>query len=59
MPVSDEIKDPWGMTRRSMSLEGKINRKDFDIKFNKVMDNGKLLLGEDVFLEIEIQVVKK
>jgi polyisoprenoid-binding protein YceI len=57
--ISDDIKDPWGMTRRALSLEGTLNRKDFDINFNKLMDNGKLLLGDDVHLEIEIEAVKK
>jgi len=42
--------DKAGMTAR-----GKLNRKDFGIIYNKTLDNGGLMLGEDVELTIEIE----
>lgn len=53
------MKDPWGNTRAAFTASGKINRKDFGIVYNKVLDNGGLMLGEDVEITIEIEAVEK
>jgi len=41
------------------SATAKINRKDFGVSFNKVLDNGGAMLGEDVNITIEIDLTKK
>lgn len=51
--------DPWGGERAGFSATTEIDRKDFGITFNKVLDNGGLMLGEKVKIEIEIEAVKK
>ncbi len=51
--------DPWGGQRAGFSATTEIDRKDFGITFNKVLDNGGLMLGEKVQIEIEIEAVKK
>jgi len=51
--------DPWGGERAGFSATTEIDRKDFGITFNKALDNGGLMLGEKVKIEIEIEAVKK
>jgi polyisoprenoid-binding protein YceI len=51
--------DPWGNTRAGFSAEGTINRKDFGMKFNKLLDNGGLVVGDDVKIILEIEVMKE
>ncbi|MBI5629517.1 MAG: YceI family protein [Elusimicrobia bacterium] len=48
-------KDPWGGVRAGFSAEGTLHRKDFGIVWNKTLDNGGLMLGDDVKIEIEIE----
>lgn len=49
------IKDPSGNTRTGLSLEGTINRKDFGLNWNKVMEAGGVVVGEDVKISIELE----
>lgn len=53
------IKDPWGNTRFGFSLEGKINRKDFGLKWNKILEGGGITVGEVIKLDIEIEGILK
>jgi polyisoprenoid-binding protein YceI len=48
-------KDPWGKRRAGFTATAKINRKDFGVNFNQVLDQGGLALGEDVAISIEIE----
>ena len=52
-------KDPMGNTRAGFSAEGKINRKDFGINWNKALDNGGLVVGNDVAIRLEIECIKQ
>ncbi|MFA7083069.1 MAG: YceI family protein [Arcobacteraceae bacterium] len=47
--------DPWGNQRVGIALEGKVNRKDFEITWNKVLEAGGVAVGDDVKLEIELE----
>lgn len=49
--------DPWGNTRLGFAMTGKINRKDFDLKWNKAMEAGGFVVGEEVKLNIEIEAM--
>ncbi len=51
-------KDPWGNTRAGFELETTLNRKDYNINWNKAVDNGGVLLGDDVKVTINIEAVK-
>lgn len=53
------IKDPRGFLRTGTEAKTKINRKDFGLSFDKVMDNGGALVGDDVDIVIEIELVQK
>jgi len=52
-------KDPWGNLKAGFTVTGKINRKDFGISYNAVMETGGVMLGEDVKINAEIQLVKQ
>ena len=54
-----EVKTPWGATVRAASATGKINRKDFDITWNKSLDGGGLVVSDEVKLQIEAELVAK
>lgn len=53
-----EGKDPWGNTRVAFGFETKINRKDFGLTWNTALETGGVLVGEDVAITGEIQLVK-
>lgn len=57
--ISGEIVDPWGNRRSGMSLEGTINRKDFGLTWNKVLEAGGVAVGEDVKISLELEGIAK
>jgi polyisoprenoid-binding protein YceI len=48
-------KDPWGKRRAGFTATAKINRKDFGVSYNQVLDQGGLALSEEVAITIEIE----
>jgi polyisoprenoid-binding protein YceI len=48
-------KDPWGKRRAGFTASLTINRKDFGVSFNQVLDQGGLALGEEIAISIEIE----
>jgi polyisoprenoid-binding protein YceI len=52
-------KDPMGNTRAGFTAEGKINRKDFGMNWSKVLDNGGLVVGDEVDIRLEIECIKQ
>ena len=52
-------KDPYGNIKAGFTLDGKINRKDFGLTWNAVTEAGGLLVGEDLKVQAEIQLVKQ
>jgi polyisoprenoid-binding protein YceI len=53
------IKDPWGNQRAGFTLTTELNRKDYGINWNKTLDNGGLMLSDDVSINVNIEAVKK
>ena len=51
-------KDPWGNTRAGFSGEGKLNRKDFGMVWNKTLDSGGLVVGDEVQIRLDIECIK-
>lgn len=56
---SAAIKDPWGGMRRGASAATKINRKDFGLTWNKVLETGGVVVGDDIAINLEVELVKK
>lgn len=57
--LSGPITDPWGNERIGLSGETTINRKDFNINWSKTLDNGGLVVADNVKLIIEIEGIKQ
>jgi polyisoprenoid-binding protein YceI len=49
------MKDPWGNTKLALSLEGKVNRKDWGLNWNSALESGGVLVSENVNFDIETQ----
>jgi polyisoprenoid-binding protein YceI len=55
---SAPIKDPWGNQRAAASATTKINRQDFGVKWNKTIDNGGVMLGDEVSITIDVEMIQ-
>jgi polyisoprenoid-binding protein YceI len=53
------VKDPWGNQRVAINATTKINRQDFGVKWNATMDGGGLVVGDDVAITIDAELVQK
>ena len=53
------MKDPWGNEKAGLAVNGKINRTDFGLTFNAALETGGVLLGEEVRINAEFQLVKQ
>lgn len=51
--------DPWGNEKVAFTATGKISRKDFGMTWNKALDAGGVVLGDDVKIELEIAGAKR
>ncbi|HEY6907489.1 MAG TPA: YceI family protein, partial [Ignavibacteriaceae bacterium] len=47
------IKDPWGNERAGFQIEGKLNRFDYDLKWNSLMETGGAVVGKMIKLNIQ------
>lgn len=54
-----EVKDPWGNFRCGATATANINRMDFGLTWNKALDSGGLVVGEEVNIYIEVELVRK
>jgi polyisoprenoid-binding protein YceI len=54
-----EAKDPWGNVKRGGTATTKLNRKDFGLTWNKALETGGMLVGEDIAVTIELELNKK
>ena len=50
-----ESDDPWGGHRAGFTATAKVNRKDFGINWNKTLDKGGLLVGDEVEIQVNIE----
>lgn len=56
--LNGPINDPWGYVRMAFELHGKINRKEFNLTYNKLLETGGLMVGEEVKIDILIEGIK-
>ena len=55
--IGGPAKDPWGNTKVSASLEGKISRAEWGLVWNQTLETGGLLVSDEVRLSIDAQAV--
>jgi len=53
------IKDPGGNTRVGGQASTKINRKDFGLLWNKTLETGGVVVGDEVEITIDVEILKK
>ncbi|MDN5202947.1 YceI family protein [Fulvivirgaceae bacterium BMA10] len=53
------IKDPWGNTRAGLKVFGAIDRNDFGLKYNATLEAGGLLIGEEVRITCNVELIKQ
>ena len=53
------IKDPWGKTRVGLEASTTVNRTDFGLTWNKALEAGGVVVGEEVELQINLEATKK
>jgi polyisoprenoid-binding protein YceI len=54
--LSKPLKDPWGNTVRGVRVRGEIDRKDFGLTWNKVLEAGGVLVGDEVTIDIKMEL---
>ena len=52
-------KDPWGQERMGFEVSGKINRKEYGLKWSAVTEAGGLVVSDDVRLAMNVEMVKQ
>jgi len=56
---SGAVKDPWGNTRVALNATTTVNRMDYGVKWNAKMDGGGVVVGDDVNINIDLEMIKK
>ena len=59
LQIHGVAKDPWGNVRAAFTATTKINRKDFGLNWNQVVEAGQLLVGEEVMITLEVEGILK
>ena len=54
-----QAKDPWGNVRAAFTAKTSIDRKDFGLAWNQVLETGGVMVGDRVDIEAEIEAVKQ
>ena len=52
------ITDPRGNLRTAFTASGTINRKDFGVSWNQLLDNGGVVVADEIRIEIELEAIK-
>jgi polyisoprenoid-binding protein YceI len=58
LKLKGPIKDPWGNTRIGLEAKTKLSRKDYGLTYNKALETGGLVVGDEVEIEINAEAVK-
>ncbi len=56
---SAPVTDPWKNQRAAVNATTKVNRQDFGVKWNATMDNGGVVVGDDVNITIDAEMTKQ
>ena len=53
-----KTKDPWGGERIGFSAKGKIDRREFGLTYNQVLEAGGVVVGNDIKINLEVEAIK-
>lgn len=51
-------KDPWGNEKAGFSASTRVNRKDFGLTWNQALETGGLLVGDEIKISLDVQLLK-
>lgn len=54
-----QAKSPYGTTSAGFTASTKINRKDWELVWNQALETGGVLVGDEVIIDIEIELIKQ
>lgn len=52
------VRDPWGNEKAGVTVHGKVNRKDWGLNWNTALETGGVLVGDEVRIDCEFQLMK-
>jgi len=53
------VVDPYGQTKAGFTVDGKLSRKEFNLKWNAVTEAGQIVVSDDVRFHCEIQLIRQ
>lgn len=53
------VTDPYGNVKAGFKITGVIDRTDFGLKYNSVLDSGGLLIGEEITITCNVELLKQ
>ena len=53
------IKDPWGNLRRGATAATTVNRKDFGLAWNNLLETGGVAVGDEVRISLNVELIRK
>ena len=54
-----QTKDPWGGERMGFSATGKLDRRDFGLTWNVILESGGLTVSNDIKIHLEVEAIKQ
>ena len=57
--VNGPVLSPWGQTVIGVEIHYALNRHDFGVSWNKTLDNGGVVVGDDVKVEIQVEAIRE
>jgi polyisoprenoid-binding protein YceI len=57
--LSARVKDPWGNVKMGAAATTTINRKDFGLTWNKALETGGFLVGEEITIQLDIEWTRR
>jgi polyisoprenoid-binding protein YceI len=56
--LSGAVTSPWGKQVRAAKLTGKVDRNAFGVSWNKALDKGGVVVGDEVTIEVKLELNK-
>jgi polyisoprenoid-binding protein YceI len=53
------VKDPWGQTKMGAVATTKVNRQDYGLKWNKALEGGGVVVGDEVKITLDLEFTHK
>ncbi len=53
------VVDPYGQTKAGFTIDGKISRKEFNLKWNAVTEAGQVVVSDEIKIHCEVQLIKQ